>query len=41
VSLSIAEAAAATDQHLGAIDRKIGIYAEKTERLDLERTPSA
>jgi DNA-binding transcriptional MerR regulator len=32
---------AEVQEHLGAIDRKIGIYAEKTERLDLERTPSA
>jgi len=28
-------------EHLGAIDRKIGIYTEKLAGLDLERTPSA
>ena len=32
---------AEVQEHLGAIDRKIGIYTEKLAGLDLERTPSA
>ena len=32
---------AEVQEHLGAIDRKIGIYTEKLTGLDLERTPSA
>jgi DNA-binding transcriptional MerR regulator len=32
---------AQVQEHLGAIDRKIGIYTEKVDALDLERTPSA
>jgi DNA-binding transcriptional MerR regulator len=32
---------AEVQEHLGAIDRKIGIYTSKVEGLDLERTPSA
>jgi DNA-binding transcriptional MerR regulator len=33
---------AEVQEHLGAIDRKIGIYTDKIEAgLDLERTPSA
>lgn len=32
---------AEVQEHLGAIDRKIGIYTEKLAALDLERTPSA
>lgn len=32
---------AEVQEHLGAIDRKIGIYTEKVDALDLERTPSA
>ncbi len=32
---------AEVQEHLGAIDRKIGIYSEKVAALDLERTPSA
>lgn len=32
---------AEVQEHLGAIDRKIGIYTEKLDGLDLERTPSA
>ena len=32
---------AEVQEHLGAIDRKIGIYTEKVAGLDLERTPSA
>lgn len=32
---------AEVQEHLGAIDRKIGIYSAKLEALDLERTPSA
>ena len=32
---------AEVQEHLGAIDRKIGIYSDKVEGLDLERTRSA
>lgn len=32
---------AEVQEHLGAIDRKIGIYSAKLEALDLERTPGA
>ena len=32
---------AEVQEHLGAIDRKIGIYTEKVDALDLERTPTA
>jgi DNA-binding transcriptional MerR regulator len=32
---------AEVQEHLGAIDRKIGIYSEKVAALDLERTPTA
>ena len=32
---------AEVQEHLGAIDRKIGIYTSKLDALDLERTPSA
>jgi DNA-binding transcriptional MerR regulator len=32
---------AEVQEHLGAIDRKIGIYTAKLEALDLERAPSA
>jgi DNA-binding transcriptional MerR regulator len=32
---------AEVQEHLGAIDRKIGIYTEKLGALDLERAPSA
>ncbi|GAA4693611.1 MerR family transcriptional regulator [Nocardioides conyzicola] len=32
---------AEVQEHLGAIDRKIGIYSATLEGLDLERTPSA
>jgi len=32
---------AEVQEHLGAIDRKIGIYTSKIEGLDLERTPTA
>jgi DNA-binding transcriptional MerR regulator len=32
---------AEVQEHLGAIDRKIGIYSEKVAALDLERAPSA
>jgi DNA-binding transcriptional MerR regulator len=32
---------AEVQEHLGAIDRKIGIYTEKLAGLDLERTPTA
>ena len=32
---------AEVQEHLGAIDRKIGIYTEKLAGLDLERAPSA
>ena len=31
---------AEVQEHLGAIDRKIGIYTDKVEALDLERTPT-
>src|SRR6478735_8148351 len=31
---------AEVQEHLGAIDRKIGIYSSKVEGLDLERTPT-
>jgi DNA-binding transcriptional MerR regulator len=31
---------AEVQQHLGAIDRKIGIYSQKLESLGLDRTPS-
>src|SRR6478609_1100285 len=31
---------AEVQEHLGAIDRKIGIYTDKVEGLDLERTPT-
>lgn len=30
---------AEVQEHLGAIDRKIGIYTDKLDALDLERTP--
>jgi DNA-binding transcriptional MerR regulator len=32
---------AEVQEHLGAIDRKIGIYSATLDGLDLERTPSA
>jgi DNA-binding transcriptional MerR regulator len=32
---------AEVQEHLGAIDRKIGIYTDKVDGLDLERTPRA
>ena len=32
---------AEVQEHLGAIDRKIGIYTAVTDALDLERTPTA
>jgi DNA-binding transcriptional MerR regulator len=32
---------AEVQEHLGAIDRKIGIYTARTDALDLERTPTA
>ena len=32
---------AEVQEHLGAIDRKIGIYSDKVEGLDLEHTRSA
>ena len=32
---------AEVQEHLGAIDRKIGIYTSKVDALDLERTPTA
>jgi DNA-binding transcriptional MerR regulator len=32
---------AEVQEHLGAIDRKIGIYSAKVDTLDLERTPTA
>ena len=32
---------AQVQEHLGAIDRKIGIYTEQLAALDLERTPGA
>jgi DNA-binding transcriptional MerR regulator len=32
---------AEVQEHLGAIDRKIGIYTSRLDALDLERTPSA
>ena len=32
---------AEVQEHLGAIDRKIGIYSATLEGLDLERTPTA
>jgi len=31
---------AEVQDHLGAIDRKIGIYTDKVEALDLERAPT-
>ena len=31
---------AEVQEHLGAIDRKIGIYTDKLAALDLERTPT-
>ena len=31
---------AEVQEHLGAIDRKIGIYTDKVEALDLERAPT-